>query len=57
MDGMVFLTEYNCTNSYSQNQSCHGKRRMISQLWSSEQQTAQMRWILLSAAQAASIMK
>jgi hypothetical protein len=45
------------TNPYSQYQSCHGKRQMISQLWSSEQQTDQMRWILLSAAQAASTMR
>ena len=35
-------------------QSCHGKKQMISRLWSLEQQTVQMRWILLSAVQAAS---
>jgi hypothetical protein len=56
MDGMV-LSEDIYTNSYSQYQSCHGKRQTISQLWSSEQQTVQMRWILLSAVQAASTMR
>jgi hypothetical protein len=56
MDGMV-LSKGTYTNSYSQYQSCHGKRQMINQLWSSEQQTVQMRWILLSAAQAASTMR
>jgi hypothetical protein len=52
MDGMV-LSEDIYTNSYSQYQSCHGKRQMINQLWSSEQQIVQMHWILLSAVQAA----
>jgi hypothetical protein len=56
MDGMV-LSENIYTNSYSQYQSCHGKGQMISQLWSSEQQTVQMRWILPSAVHAASTMR
>jgi hypothetical protein len=56
MDGMI-LSQDTYINSYSQYQSCHGKRRTINQLWSSERQTVQMRWILPSAAQAASTMR
>lgn len=41
MDGMA-LSEGTYTNSHNQYQSCHGKRQMISQWWSSEQQTVQM---------------
>jgi hypothetical protein len=44
-------------DSYGQYQSCHGKKQTVGQLWSSEQQTVQMRWILLSAELAASTMR
>ena len=58
MDGMLFLSEeqlrQTLTASY---QSYHGRRQTISQLWSLGQQTVQMRWILLSAAQAVSTMR